>query len=201
MSAWKSKRPLRFLLIASLLMLFVATACAQGHQGQQGQKGGPGDPGLPGNPGAAGLPGASGNPGSTGSQGAVGPAGSQGPQGEQATASSAAIFLEDTVVPICSKKKSRCRGGGGIVKIMGGGFTAGEPYTMSIIADGLETYLVLHKPTTERTLAVSDNGAFQETWIAAIGRRGEKTLPAGMYTLIAEDGAGIKATAPLVVAE
>jgi len=43
MSTWQSKRFLRFLIVPSLLTLFVAAACAEGVQGPLGPKGAPGD--------------------------------------------------------------------------------------------------------------------------------------------------------------
>ena len=82
---------------------------------------------------------------------------------------------------------------------MGAGFTPGEPFTLSIIANGLESFAVLENPTTPRDLVVTANGAFTETWIAAAGRRGELHLPSGVYTVIAEDGTGIRASALLIV--
>ena len=199
MSAWQSKRSLRFVIIASFLTLFVAAACAEGPQGPPGPKGAPGDPGLPGNPGAAGLPGDPGNPGPSGSQGPLGPAGPQGSAGDRAVASSASIVLEETVVEPCAPRTSRCRAGGGRFTVLGAGFTPNEPFTLSIIANGLETFAVLENPSDPRDLVVTANGTFTETWIAAIGRRGELHLPSGMYTLIAEDGAGIRTSAPLIV--
>ena len=199
MSAWQSIRSLRFLIIASFLTLFVAAACAEGSQGPPGPKGAPGDPGLPGNPGAAGLPGDPGNPGPSGSQGPLGPTGTQGSAGDPATASAASIVLDERVIDPCSPARSRCRSGGGRFTVVGAGFTPDEPFTLSIIANGLEGFAVLENPTDPRDLAVTANGTFTETWIAAIGRRGELHLPSGMYTLIAEDGAGIRASALLIV--
>lgn len=200
MSAWQNKRSLRFLLIASLLTLFVAAACAEGAQGPSGSKGGPGDPGLPGNPGAAGLPGDPGNPGPTGPQGPVGPEGAQGPAGDLAVATAASIVLEETVIAPCSPARSRCRSGSdGRYTVLGAGFTPGEPFTLSIIAKGLESFAVLENPSDPRDLVITPNGTFTETWIAAAGRRGELHLPSGVYTVIGEDGAGIRASALLIV--
>jgi len=199
MSTWQSKRFLRFLIVPSLLTLFVAAACAEGVQGPLGPKGAPGDSGLPGNSGAAGFPGEPGNPGPAGPQGPEGPAGAQGSAGDSAVATAASIVLENTVVVPCADGRSRCRAGGGRYTVVGAGFTPGEPFTLSIITNGLETFAVLEDPQSPRDLVVTANGTFTETWIAAIGRRGELHLPSGMYTLIAEDGAGIKASALLVV--
>ena len=199
MSAWQSKRSLRFLIIASLLTLFVAAACAEGAQGPSGPKGGPGDPGLPGNPGAAGLPGDPGNPGPTGPQGPVGPTGAQGSAGDPAVATAASIVLEETVIVPCADRRSRCRAGGGRYTVLGAGFTPGEPFTLSIIAKGLESFAVLENPSDPRDLVISPNGTFTETWIAAAGRRGELHLPSGVYTVIGEDGVGLRASALLIV--
>ena len=199
MSAWKNKRSMRFLIIASLLTLFVAAACTEGAQGPPGSKGGPGDPGLPGNPGAAGLPGDPGNPGSTGPQGPVGSTGPQGSAGDPAVATAASIVLEETVIVPCADRRSRCRAGGGRYTVLGAGFTPGEPFTLSIIAKGLESFAVLQNPSSPRDLVVTPNGTFTETWIAAAGRRGELHLPSGVYTVIGEDGVGVRASALLIV--
>ena len=200
MTRWLSQRSFGKLLVLCSIFLFAATAC-EGDTGPPGPAGAKGDPGLPGNPGAAGLaraPGNPGNPGPSGPQGAIGPTGSKG---DPAPITAGAITLEEWTIEPCSPARSRCRASGGRIKVLGAGFTPNEPFTLSIIANGLETFAVLENPTDPRDLVVTANGTFTETWIAAIGRRGEIILPPGLYTLIAEDGAGIKASAPLVVAE
>ncbi len=85
------------------------------------------------------------------------------------------------------------------MNLFGAGFTPGDPYTLSVIIDGLESFVVLKNPTDPHDLTVTANGTFTETWIAAVGRRGERTLPAGMYTLIATDASNNTASTILIL--
>lgn len=202
MTRWFKRRSFGKLVISSLILLLAAAAC-EGSSGSGGPAGPKGDPGLPGNPGAAGLPGEPGNPGNPGPSGASGSAGPLGPKGDPAAATAASITLDPMTLAL---EVGSVPGFAGLsyfwdtsdFSVYGSGFTPGGPYILKLIWAGNE-FLLQQRDDSE--LTVTDNGAFSSKWRYHLPLKDETKLAGGVYTILVQDGSGIKATAPLVVIE
>ncbi len=180
----------RIALLLSTLLLSLALACQgpDGSQGPPGPKGDPGLPGLPGNPGEAGNPGDAGNPGSAGVPGTQG---SQGTKGDPAAQTSASI----AVVPntISTDGGYGGRSASNSLKVLGSGFTPGSAYFVQLLVNG---GLVTLQHDSDEDIEVNANGAFAGKWQ---GHRSFDFNTPGVFTLVVEDAAGVRATAVLRV--
>ena len=188
---WRKNRWPGVVLLLSSLLLSLAVAC-QGPEGPQGPPGPKGDPGLPGLPGNAGAAGNAGNPGNPGPAGASGPMGSEGPKGEPAQATVANIVVVPNTFSTADgyggKKASNS------FQVNGSGFTPGSPYFVQLLVDG---NLVTLQHDSGEAIEVNANGAFSGNW------QGHRAFDfsAEIFAVVVQDGAGIKAVAPLTVTE
>ncbi len=197
---WVNRRPLVTVLILSIVVLFLATACAgaTGPAGPAGEKGAAGVAGPAGPAGAAGAKGATGDTGPKGAQGDKGVAGPVGPAGPTVpvslvvapTASTGASTATQPPVIVAAADEPK-------ITVFASGFPAGDLVTVELVIDDKTTYIMAVVAAGSDT-QIRKSGTFTAKYQPPAGLT--PFIPAGLYTVRLTAGpSGLSASAPVLL--
>ena len=179
-------------LVSSILM--IALIACQGPPGEAGLPGLPGNPGNPGEPGPQGAkgdpgePGLPGNPGNPGNPGPPGPAGPPGQQGPPGVSPEASISVDKMQLATSDDPFT----------VMGSGFQANEPVTLTLVVDG-DTSIVVGGARGAQVTA-NESGAFMRSFDEIGGAQSVQDQAMGVKSLLAVGAGDSRASAAVMIA-